>query len=432
MPKMEHPTKLLPRDYIDCSREDLVVLISRMLNSIIKINDQQRGTDLGNENLTRFHSRTPPGISVHSYLTRLSRYSSLENAVLLAAVYYIDTLSQAFSSFTLNSLTVHRYLLTATTVGSKGLCDTFCTNNHYARVGGVNATELEILEREFLIRMDYQILPKNDAMTSNNDDRPDNAVTEQGQRTSRRSRSITNIPNSSEISQFDGFAVLDIYYRKMIEIVGGQTSIDDGELLESFAYQLVPTNAENLHVKHTNTLPDTMSDLRFVQYKQELLQEIGSITQGQKMVGDFQTQTMQKPETEEKRGGASIGNNSTEHSVLYSNGDMVSSTTPTTNMSQISQTRGIRDEINPNLVKSPLKRPMDRDPDHAGTSHLQNREKDKKIRISSEEGVCTKIEPQCGTEDDEEDDSYSGEDDYFDDEDEVYGSEHLETNNGKN
>ncbi|ODQ77941.1 hypothetical protein BABINDRAFT_18353, partial [Babjeviella inositovora NRRL Y-12698] len=98
-----------------------------------------------------FHSRSPPNISIHSYLLRLSKYSSIPNSILLATIYYIDLLSSKFPAFSLNSLTVHRFLLTATTVGCKGLLDSFATNTHYAKVGGVQVDELNLLEMEFLL-----------------------------------------------------------------------------------------------------------------------------------------------------------------------------------------------------------------------------------------------------------------------------------------
>jgi hypothetical protein len=51
-------------------------------------------------------------------------------------------------------------MITAAMVGSKGLCDSFCTNAHYAKVGGLSKVELNLLEVEFLVRVDYRIVPK--------------------------------------------------------------------------------------------------------------------------------------------------------------------------------------------------------------------------------------------------------------------------------
>ena len=60
--------------------------------------------------------------------------------------------------FTLSSLTCHRFIITSITVSSKGLCDAFCPNNLYAKVGGISVTELNVLEREFLAMIDWRLM----------------------------------------------------------------------------------------------------------------------------------------------------------------------------------------------------------------------------------------------------------------------------------
>ncbi|KAK9238453.1 cyclin-domain-containing protein [Lipomyces kononenkoae] len=148
--------KALPQSFFDCDIQDLLILISSMLSELIKLND---ALPLVHSKLTRFHSRAPPLISHADYLHRLTRFCSLEKSTLLSMVFYIDLLCGAYSSFTINSLTVHRFLITAATVASKGLCDSFCTNAHYARVGGVSLTELNLLEVEFLVRVGWRVVP---------------------------------------------------------------------------------------------------------------------------------------------------------------------------------------------------------------------------------------------------------------------------------
>jgi hypothetical protein len=60
--------------------------------------------------------------------------------------------------FILSSLTCHRFVIASVTVSSKGLCDVFCTNSLYAKVGGISLTELNVLEREFLSAIDWQLM----------------------------------------------------------------------------------------------------------------------------------------------------------------------------------------------------------------------------------------------------------------------------------
>jgi hypothetical protein len=104
-------------------------------------------------------SRAPPAISVRDYLNRLIIHATLPPPLLLSMVYYIDRLCAMYPAFTISSLTVHRFLITAATVAAKGLSDSFWTNHTYARVGGVSTKELAMLELDFLARLEWKIVP---------------------------------------------------------------------------------------------------------------------------------------------------------------------------------------------------------------------------------------------------------------------------------
>jgi len=79
-------------------------------------------------------------------------------------VFYIDRLCALYSPFTISSLTVHRFLITAATVASKGLSDSFWTNPTYARIGGISTGELATLEMDFLQRVQWRIVPKPEVL----------------------------------------------------------------------------------------------------------------------------------------------------------------------------------------------------------------------------------------------------------------------------
>ena len=81
-------------------------------------------------------------------------------------VYYIDRLCLMYQDFTINTLTVHRFLITAATVAAKGLSDSFWNNATYARVGGVRVAELKLLELEFLHRVDWKIVPNPEVLVA--------------------------------------------------------------------------------------------------------------------------------------------------------------------------------------------------------------------------------------------------------------------------
>ncbi|KAF6831138.1 cyclin [Colletotrichum plurivorum] len=157
------PPKILPQRYELCGVEDMVVLISHMLSELIETND---ALALRSGSLTRFHSRTAPSISVLEYLNRLAKHATLTPPLLLSMVYYIDRLCALYPEFTINTLTVHRFLITAATVAAKGLSDLFWNNTTYARVGGVRVAELKLLELEFLYRVDWKIVPNPEVLVA--------------------------------------------------------------------------------------------------------------------------------------------------------------------------------------------------------------------------------------------------------------------------
>ncbi|KAK8006467.1 nuc-1 negative regulatory protein preg [Apiospora marii] len=159
----EGPPKVLPLRYELCDVEDMVVLISNMLSELIETNDS---IAMKNSHLTRFHSRTAPGISVLDYLHRLAKHATLSPPLLLSMVYYIDRLCALYPDFTINTLTVHRFLITAATVAGKGLSDSFWNNTFYAKVGGVKVQELKLLELDFLYRVDWKIVPNPEVLVA--------------------------------------------------------------------------------------------------------------------------------------------------------------------------------------------------------------------------------------------------------------------------
>ena len=164
--------------------------------------------------LTRFHSKTPPKISVLDYLYRLTKFSNLDHTVLLATLSYIDLLMIACPAFEISSLTVHRFLLAATTVACKGLRDSFYTNEHYAKVGGVHASELNILEQELLTQMNYRILPRE--------------LTSELLRLEVEKKKFVVFPSegsNARLTHSNGYDVLTKIYHNMINLVGSWETV---------------------------------------------------------------------------------------------------------------------------------------------------------------------------------------------------------------
>ncbi|KAG0042865.1 hypothetical protein BGZ83_012087 [Gryganskiella cystojenkinii] len=136
-------------------------MIADMLCRLTAHNDQ---IPLTSANLTRFHSRAPPQISVYDYLRRIVKYTSLERACLLVILIYIDRVCEKVRTFTISSLTVHRFIIASVTLAAKAVCDSYCTNSHYAKVGGLSTQELNTLEVEFLGLIDWRVAVEGGTM----------------------------------------------------------------------------------------------------------------------------------------------------------------------------------------------------------------------------------------------------------------------------
>lgn len=100
------------------------------------------------------------------YLQRLAKHATLTTPLLLAIVHFLDLLCSSYDIFQVNSLTIHRFLITAATVASKGLSDSFWNNTTYARVGGIKISELAALELDFLYRVDWRIIPRQETLVN--------------------------------------------------------------------------------------------------------------------------------------------------------------------------------------------------------------------------------------------------------------------------
>ncbi|OBZ67091.1 Nuc-1 negative regulatory protein preg [Grifola frondosa] len=159
---MESPERVeLPAAFEDVHVDVLAQLIADMMERLMAHNDQ---IPLSPESLTRFHSRNAPGISILDYLRRIVKFTNVERSCLLITLHYIDQICSRQPKFTLSSLTCHRFVIASIAISSKALCDAFCTNSLYAKVGGIPVAELNMLEREFLRMIDWRLTCTRDVL----------------------------------------------------------------------------------------------------------------------------------------------------------------------------------------------------------------------------------------------------------------------------
>jgi hypothetical protein len=150
-----------PKLYHQCEPQVLTSLVAAMFDRLILHNDR---VPVGEP--TRFHARSPCGISILDYLQRITKYLIVERATLLMLVCYVDRLCTKKPIYMITSLTAHRFIITAIVIACKTISDTYSTNTFYARVGGLPLGELNLLELEMITVLDWNLGCQNEVLQS--------------------------------------------------------------------------------------------------------------------------------------------------------------------------------------------------------------------------------------------------------------------------
>lgn len=127
-------------------------------------------------NVLAFHGTNVPGITLQAYLTRVLKYCPVTNEVFLSLLVYFDRIAKRVNNlkteknedgtpgeegeqlFVMDSYNIHRLIILGITVSSKFFSDIFYKNLRYAKVGGLPLEELNYLELQFLLLLDFKLM----------------------------------------------------------------------------------------------------------------------------------------------------------------------------------------------------------------------------------------------------------------------------------
>ncbi|KAG6429146.1 hypothetical protein SASPL_107186 [Salvia splendens] len=159
------PTIFCPLDYVTLGLKDpiedylgkprILSLLSVILDKTVDENEMLV-TSEAKDVITVFHGTRAPSLSIQQYIDRIFRYSNCSPSCFVIAHIYLDRFIQR-TNLCLNSLNIHRLLITSVMVAAKFIDDAFFNNAYYARVGGVSTRELNKLEMKFLFGVDFQL-----------------------------------------------------------------------------------------------------------------------------------------------------------------------------------------------------------------------------------------------------------------------------------
>jgi len=130
-------------------------LIGRILKRAVENMEREQDHDL---NFTsNFNSICGPTISITCYLNRIQMYANCSDSCYILAFIYIDRLLQNNPWFVLSSRNVHRLILSAVVLAIKYLDDSYAENSTYAKIGGVSLSEINVLERDMIKLLGYNL-----------------------------------------------------------------------------------------------------------------------------------------------------------------------------------------------------------------------------------------------------------------------------------
>lgn len=131
-------------------------VLSTVLGKLVVANDTRTAQSGEAPPITKFHALRAPSISIYDYVERIFKYAACSSECFVLALIYVDRIIQR-QGFVINSLNVHRVVITSIMLAAKFFDDHYFKNGFYAKVGGVPCNEMNSLEVEFLFLINFSL-----------------------------------------------------------------------------------------------------------------------------------------------------------------------------------------------------------------------------------------------------------------------------------
>lgn len=116
---------------------------------------------LDTTHFTRFHSSGIPNINLADYCRRIAKYSHCSAECFIVALCYIQKYCEASKS-ALTLRNAHRMSICAVMVAAKLRDDVFYANKYYSSIGGISAREMNELELDMLVTINWETWVERD------------------------------------------------------------------------------------------------------------------------------------------------------------------------------------------------------------------------------------------------------------------------------
>mmetsp|Transcript_55738 Transcript_55738/g.147244 ORF Transcript_55738/g.147244 Transcript_55738/m.147244 type:complete len:176 (-) Transcript_55738:116-643(-) len=100
-------------------------------------------------------SKSP--ISPSAYIKRIVKYGGLSPCCFVVGLIYLERLKRQEPTVCLTSNSFQRLILVAVMLAAKYLDDFYYSNKRWAEIGGISTREINMLELEFLFRLEFSV-----------------------------------------------------------------------------------------------------------------------------------------------------------------------------------------------------------------------------------------------------------------------------------
>ncbi|MCO5597782.1 hypothetical protein L7F22_051864 [Adiantum nelumboides] len=156
------PSTHAPSSSVEKVTPNILTVLSSILTRLIARNEQHfpvlsSVNQNSNKKLSCFQGVRAPSISISKYLERIHKYTNSSLSCFVVAYIYMDRLFHQQPDQPINSMNVHRLLITSVMIAAKVVDDVHFNNAFYAKVGGISNAELNKLEVNLLFSLDFRV-----------------------------------------------------------------------------------------------------------------------------------------------------------------------------------------------------------------------------------------------------------------------------------
>ena len=142
------------------SIEEIIQFISSNILSIVDKNKKNKKKQSKGVN-EPLYSRKIPNLSLEKFLVRIVKYTEAENNTLIVAYLYIIKLIEK-ENFILSINNMYRLLLGSVVLAKKVMEDIYCQNSYYCEIGGLSLQELNMIEFNLFVRINFEVNVKKE------------------------------------------------------------------------------------------------------------------------------------------------------------------------------------------------------------------------------------------------------------------------------